>query len=120
MTPSLLLVVLSLLLAPPAQEVKTVRECLLDGDSHVITEAHDLLDVTGTSVWAETDQDALRYGKRPGGLFTINTDTGPRTMFFVAYQTRLYLFVFQHPDRKLKVAPGVWDWHGSCMLRLNP
>lgn len=111
----------SLLFAPPPQDIKTVRECVLDGDSHVITEQYntDILNLSGVSAWAAEDQDALRYGTHPGGTFSIATDTGERDMFFVAYEGRLYLFVYQHEDRAYKVSPGVWNLHGRCMLRLR-
>lgn len=116
-----LVLFLALLFAPPAQEVKTVRECLLDGDSHVITDPYntDILDISGMSAWEAEDQDALKYGTHPGGTFAIDTDTGPRSMYFVAYQGRLYLFIYQHSDRAYKVSPGVWNLHGRCMLRLR-
>lgn len=100
----------------------SVADCLLQsGYSNVVQSHPHYTQLRGVQAWEEIDQDALRYGEGLGSHY-VQTDTGKRKTSMVTYAGALYVFVYKHPDDPLaytRTRPGVLDWHGDCMLRLN-
>jgi len=111
-----------LLAFQPAPARMTVADCLLQsGYSRGVPDT-PITSLAGVEAWGGGNGErVLRDGAQVGSASLYDTDGARRRVWFYAYRSSMFAFVFKAPSDPARRLPGEAEEvvHGDCLLRLT-